>query len=565
MVSLMDWIRKLLLCLQIILLLIPPPLRAFPPTPERQLDFVIDGRVEKILEELEAKAELLDNDCYADPEEQRNFHLLLARLSHIGSKCMGPSGTQNVVRDIAEFLTPESDWEIDNSLSSLSHYPLLEYNQDGELIPCKNWFTKGMKKAGKWIWNHKKEIAIAIAVIIVVIIIIYYWPTEGSTLATLLGAAAGAKEEGNASLYAEQEVFSVEDLSTRVDEEETSENLFTTYPEEEIFPIEDLSTRFDEDLYFVEEPEKMTSYFCDYLLEEDFSLGTDFQNTPQESIAHQRFREAFHTFSSKCLDFANDLGAEVFHTVWEEFSEMGILSESDVIEVKKIMYRIAPKSADHFGDLEPHWEEWQIQGHKTIDRLFAQKERSYKKPSPEELEERYKEFPQLRYFQNPTIGELPPPSRAISSLKKVANAAKTIRKAESIVVATEELSVTARSLKVAKETAALSRSPAVRIKGNIWEIEGKSIKRFDTDTAYKNKTNHVFKKARHQLDKLPYPENVVIDKVTQAVIEADQAGRVPLNKPFAIRVMVEGYEIEARGIVLDGELRYGTFFIPDGA
>lgn len=48
------------------------------------------------------------------------------------------------------------------------------------------------------------------------------------------------------------------------------------------------------------------------------------------------------------------------------------------------------------------------------------------------------------------------------------------------------------------------------------------------------------------------------------MIEADSKNIVPLNKPFSIRVLVEGKQVEVHGIVLDGELRYSTFFIPTG-
>jgi hypothetical protein len=53
------------------------------------------------------------------------------------------------------------------------------------------------------------------------------------------------------------------------------------------------------------------------------------------------------------------------------------------------------------------------------------------------------------------------------------------------------------------------------------------------------------------------------EKVTEALLLKDQKGLIPHNEAFNIRVNVNGHEIEVRGIIIDGELNYGTFFIPE--
>ncbi len=53
-----------------------------------------------------------------------------------------------------------------------------------------------------------------------------------------------------------------------------------------------------------------------------------------------------------------------------------------------------------------------------------------------------------------------------------------------------------------------------------------------------------------------------MDKVVKEVIKADQLGLIPVEKPFVINTFIGGFEFEIRGVVLDNELKFGTFFIP---
>jgi hypothetical protein len=67
----------------------------------------------------------------------------------------------------------------------------------------------------------------------------------------------------------------------------------------------------------------------------------------------------------------------------------------------------------------------------------------------------------------------------------------------------------------------------------------------------------------HQFVKLNCSREAAYEKITETVINADLSGKIPADRPFAIRTNINGHEIEVRGMVVDGELRYGTIFIPE--
>ncbi|MBS0622090.1 MAG: hypothetical protein JSR80_03935, partial [Verrucomicrobia bacterium] len=82
------------------------------------------------------------------------------------------------------------------------------------------------------------------------------------------------------------------------------------------------------------------------------------------------------------------------------------------------------------------------------------------------------------------------------------------------------------------------------------------------------KFEHIFdKNSKHQLEKLaagPEWQKDALDKVTDAVMKADQKGLIVLDEKniFRIQVKVEGHIVGVRGTIINGELRYGTIFIP---
>jgi hypothetical protein len=66
---------------------------------------------------------------------------------------------------------------------------------------------------------------------------------------------------------------------------------------------------------------------------------------------------------------------------------------------------------------------------------------------------------------------------------------------------------------------------------------------------------------KHNLDKLGSP-NEAIEKITKAVLDQNQTGgTLPKSGPFTITRQIDGYIVEIRAAIINGELRYGTLFL----
>lgn len=75
-----------------------------------------------------------------------------------------------------------------------------------------------------------------------------------------------------------------------------------------------------------------------------------------------------------------------------------------------------------------------------------------------------------------------------------------------------------------------------------------------------NKVKHIFH-PKHKLDKLGNPQEA-LEKITKAVRDKNQTGgTLPKSGPFTITRQIDGYVVEIRGAVINGELRYGTLFL----
>ena len=75
-----------------------------------------------------------------------------------------------------------------------------------------------------------------------------------------------------------------------------------------------------------------------------------------------------------------------------------------------------------------------------------------------------------------------------------------------------------------------------------------------------NKVRHIFD-AKHNLDRLGSPAEA-LNKVTKSLFDADSAGLIPTSGPFNITRIIDGHSVTVHGAVVNGELRYGTIFIP---
>ena len=119
----------------------------------------------------------------------------------------------------------------------------------------------------------------------------------------------------------------------------------------------------------------------------------------------------------------------------------------------------------------------------------------------------------------------------------------------------------------ASEAPLLERSTLNNIRvqsSGIWEIGGENIKRFNLEKMLdKNRIRHIFEKPEHHLEQLEHIPLETYEKLTKALVTADRAGKIPINQPFEIHVRIDNSEIVVRGIVIEGELRYSTFFIPE--
>ncbi len=78
----------------------------------------------------------------------------------------------------------------------------------------------------------------------------------------------------------------------------------------------------------------------------------------------------------------------------------------------------------------------------------------------------------------------------------------------------------------------------------------------------RGKTQHIFEQAKHKMHLLG-PQEEAVELVTGMVLEADRAGLIVAEKPFEVTGMIKGHNVTARGIVIDGQLRYGTVFLSD--
>ncbi len=76
-----------------------------------------------------------------------------------------------------------------------------------------------------------------------------------------------------------------------------------------------------------------------------------------------------------------------------------------------------------------------------------------------------------------------------------------------------------------------------------------------------NKVKHIFQ-PKHQLDKLGSPDEAV-EKIIKAALDENQAsgGTLPESGSFTITRQVDEYQVEIRGAVINGKLRFGTLFI----
>jgi hypothetical protein len=74
--------------------------------------------------------------------------------------------------------------------------------------------------------------------------------------------------------------------------------------------------------------------------------------------------------------------------------------------------------------------------------------------------------------------------------------------------------------------------------------------------------DHIFRPG-HFLDRLSGNTRTITEKVIDGVLRTDKKGLVPPSGPFRVSMNIDGYPVEFGGTVINGELKVGTFFIPE--
>jgi len=477
-----------------------------------------------------------------DEEVLEELRRIVIRLAQFGSADATAEEAAVLVNDIIGLFIDEEDEINDlpsdfyNTLSKNLNNPQFSFDEEMRYLPCDFW-KKAKKKTkrcahnvAKFVRHHKKEILIGAAAVIVVGVAVYViaGACAAETAAAASAAAAGASSDNKN-----------DDAAAASDQVQS--------PEAQI--IEQIA-HLKEALVAEKSSSKQGSVFQDPVGNEELSY------------------------------YAKKVASKLAHDLWNEFGKTGALALEVKEEIKKTGCLLIPEEirermiqeGERLSTLDQTKENWQkhiAEGHEKIDQWFDQPI-PYDAELERSLEERFATgTPPFPIGSNQAL---------LQDVKKISQIGNLIRSgepgamiAEEIAIvnrsqtALEEASILERQVGSSVEKAAVHESAGIRIRmDGVWEIEGKNIKKFDMNTIDNNKLNHLFGDPDHQLHRFTCSKNVVVDQVTRSIIEADRAGKIPLNKDFSIHLQVDGHVIEVRGIVLDGELRYGTFFIPKG-
>lgn len=106
-------------------------------------------------------------------------------------------------------------------------------------------------------------------------------------------------------------------------------------------------------------------------------------------------------------------------------------------------------------------------------------------------------------------------------------------------------------------TAAKLRRRAALLNRALGNIQQFNVSKIFDDP---NKVRHLFH-PKHNLDRLGTNQQA-LDKITKSVFEADKSGLIPQSGPFNLTRNIDGHAVRINGAVVNGELRYGTFWIP---
>lgn len=496
-----------------------------------------------LVDRLERTAHFLQNDEYIDPQAVRELRQLVIRLAQFGTIGASFEDTNTLLQDIIELLTNEEEgtdpcilWE--NATHFLGSSTYLELYSLDELAYLRCGFWKSAKKAvkrcahkvEKFIRHHKKEILIGAGAVIIVGGIVYIaGACAAEAAAATAGAAAAASSDNN--------------------KKSSEKNNSSESPSKEVQLIEEIS------------------HLKDALNSAELAPCNDGSNKSDP-------------LDPELIDYVRHASAKIAHDIWREIGKTGTLVLESEEAIEKLGSAMLPDELiamlcqeeellTSASQTQENWKNHIARGHQKIDEWFRQSI-----PFDEELQARLEEkfitgTPPLPIGGNPKL---------LNDVKKTSQIANLVKSTQEGATIVEKVAIMNRSQYAINETTAIERqisstvakatvneSHGIRIRlDGIWEIESQNIKKFDMKTFNAQKTNHIFNNEEHQLERFRCSKNTLIEQVTRSVIEADMAGKIPLNKDFSVRLVIDGLEVEVRGIVLDGELRYGTFFIPEG-
>jgi hypothetical protein len=544
-----------------------------------------------LVDYMQQHAEKLAQDEFSHEEESAGLRKIAVQLAHLGSLQSTTEDLRELNYDIIElFREDEQDVSFeyrDGILMPRDHYA--PYRDQYYLSKS---FWKKVKdvahKVEKFLRKHKKEILIGAAVAVGVGVAAY--AVIGACAASeAVAATAAAAAGGSAASAAPKHDHDAKNAETRSASEAAHVN--TESPAQNNI---DSNSNVTESIYIEsviptgENKNETAAQAWDRVLNAPGRISSTSSDL---------------TFSDSLKKFGERLISDPVHEVWHTVGSLAIQAGkevetiSDLIPGLQALSKLHPSAPDK--NLEEAWRERLKRGHEAIDEWFAT---SFRHRYREDSENRFIELT----YPDPLIGvnilkeveaaakvtdtlrkgkafadEATLANKQLAALKEAAGmqervvtaAEGTLSKIPTAVATTEESGLVNRRV-VALDRARVMENGLVQEQqvidhihvrpDGIWEIDGKNIKRFNLQGLLEddNKMKHLFDQ-KHNLNIMNSSRKEILNKVSRVLIEADRAGKIPLNQVFELRVSVQGIEVEVRGIIVDGDLRYGTIFIPE--
>lgn len=455
---------------------------------------------------------------HLDETQINQLRKAVVHLSKLGTSKAGDEENALLTRDIIQLFVDDEDdddlelFELAPHLFDQGDYviPSAFYGNDACIIPCKSLKKKLKKcahKVEKFCREHKKAIIIGAVAAVAIGVTVYFVIQAGQSAALAAaagatGAAAGDPPNKHHREHEEAKADEVHEVSVSAAESSSE-------------PVPAIV----EEIQMEEKP-----------------MPQPLPPPPPEPESKNETKE---------------ICSHIVHEVWEGIGEVGDvvdqISKEIKMAAKAIDIDIRNKAESTLLNPQEDWRDTVQAGHEKIDEWFDTNQAEYYE---------HESF----LDKHAAIGELPPPP-----LGALGQAGEVAKIAEGVVASEELVLVEQRAAAVESRLATIENPPLIEpVPTGVWHLEGNNIKSVDWGKMmHPDRIDHIFGKVEHNLHLLEMPPEAAYKKITEAVVEADRAGKIPSNKHFHVRVMVNSYEVEVRGKVLNGELRYSTIFIPE--